>query len=297
MRNLWILSAVVVAVVGGLYLTDVLPERGVGGAMIFAAVLFPAPLTALRIAQDLSNAKGRAALMGIGVLCALVGGIALYSAIFPGEARFSGSLSAEQKVTDIGSVAGGAYLLSIEGALPEREGEVNLDYKVALGIDGAQQEVKGELWRRFDQVRVGKRGTAMAEHHRTFGRHTVVLKEGQGKVSLVSSSMPVALSFKLFKILLPTSVMVIAFALLFLAGSLVEGRFGSDRVRGAFSTALAFTAGAAYLYPDQMTETAFVKPAIGVIVTSVFFAIFVGGATAAILRKLLRKTNEPGAAQ
>jgi hypothetical protein len=46
-----------------------------------------------------------------------------------------------------------------------------------------------------------------------------------------------------------------------------------------------------------MTESAFVKPAIGVIVTSVFFAIFVGGATAAILRKLLRKTNEPGTAQ
>jgi hypothetical protein len=297
MRNLWILIAVVTAVVGGLYLADVLPERGVGAALIFAAVLLPAPLTALRVVQDVTNAQGRAALLGIGLLCGLLGGVALYSAIFPGEARFFGSLNAEQKVTDIGSVAGGAYLLSVEGALPEREGEVNVDYKVSLAVGDAEQQVKGELWRRFDQVRVGKRGTAMAEHHRTFGRHTVVLKEGQGKVSLVSSSIPLTLSFKLFKILLPTSVMIIVFALLFVAGSVVEGRFGSDRVRGAFATALAFTAGASYLYPDQMTESAFVKPAIGVIVTSVFFAIFVGGATAAILRKLLRKTNEPGTAQ
>lgn len=297
MRNLpvWVLPAAAVVLGGILYVTGVLPERTAGPALAFALVILPAPYAGFRLAEVVTDAKIRYAFIGIGLLAAAFGAVSIYSALYPGDARYFGQLNEQQKLVPIGSVAAGAYMLSVEGQLPEREGEVNIEYKLRLGTGGDSAPIQGELWRRFDQVRVGKRGTAMQEHHRTYGKHTVFLKEGQGELELVSLSPPLAggLSFKLFKILLPMSAFIIASAVLFAAGALLEGRFGNDRLRGLLATSLAFTAWVGYMYPDQMSEDALVKPAIGVGVTSIFFAILAGGAVAAILRKMLRAPATP----
>lgn len=288
MRNLppWVLPAVIVAAAAVAYVLDFLPERSAGAALAFALVLLPAPYAAFRVAHVAPSGGGRGALFGVAGLSALLAAVAIYGALFPGEARYTGQLSKEQQSVPIGSVAGGAYLLVVEGVLPEREGEVTIEYKLRLGT-ADKKDITGELWRRFDQVR-SRRGTATQEVQHTTGKHTVFVGEGQGEVALVSVSPEIPLSFRLHKILLPMSAFVVACALLFAIGAFLEGRFGNDRVRGLMATTLAFTGCVGFLYPDQISDTALVRPAIGVGVTSFFFAVLIGGAIAAILRKILR---------
>jgi hypothetical protein len=291
MRNVWIVLLAGVGLGAVLYLSDVLPERVLGPALAFALVALPAPYAALRLGQVVGDAKMRAAIFSVSVLAAVLGILSVTGALFPGEALYSGQLTEDQKLVPIGSVAAGAYMLVVEGALPEREGEVSVEYSVRLASAESGQTITGELWRRFDQVRVG-RGAAMQERHRTYGKHTVFLKEGQGEVERLSVSPPLPLRFRLHRILLPMSAFVVASAVLFAMGAILEGRFGNDRLRGLLATALAFSASVGLLYPDQISQEALVRPALGVGVTSIFFAILVGGAVAAILRRALRKAPQ-----
>ncbi|MCC6811644.1 MAG: hypothetical protein IT381_29710 [Deltaproteobacteria bacterium] len=288
---LWLLPVLAAVVIAILYIMGVIPDRTVGAVIAFACVLLPAPYAGVRLGQVVTDAKAKGALAGICVLAAIVAAVSIYGALFPGEAHFSGQLSEAQNKVEIGQVPGGPYLLVVEGALPEQEGEVTVEYKLKLTSGESAIEKKGEIWRRFDQVRVGKRGTAMAEHHRTNDKHTIFLGQGQGTVELTSVSPPLpnGLHFRLHRILLPMNAFVIISAILFVLGAFVEGRFGNDRLRGLVATSLAFTIAVGYMFPDQMTDEAYVKPAIGVAVTSIFFSIFVGGAVAAMLRRVLRK--------
>ncbi len=294
MRNWVVFGLPVGLVLAGFiaYSADALPERTAGAILAALCVLAPGPYAGWRVAQVVKSDRLRGVLIAAGLVLAVVCAIPVYFALFPGEARYTGSLSQESKSLSIGSIVGGAYVLTVEGALPEREGEVTAEYRLKLKTGERESAINGEIWRRFDQVRVGRRGSAMQEKARTYDRHRVWLADGNAEFQLAKLTTLDTIKLELHQVLLPASAFWILAALLCLLGVAVEARFGTEQVRALVSTLFVFSVTFAVLFPDQVTQAAFVRPAFGAGIASLFIAIGVGGIAAWIGRKWFRPASD-----
>lgn len=290
MRNAVTFGIPAVLLVGGLiaYSTGAIPEQNVGAFLAALCVIAPGPYAGWRVAQLVRSDKIRVALIALGVLVAALSAIPVYFALYPGEARYSGTIGNESKTLEIGAVTGGAYTLTVEGVLPEREGEVTAEYRLKIKNGDDTRTVDGEIWRRFGQVRVGRRGTAMQEHARTYDRSRIVLKDGAANFELAKLTTIDQLKVQLHSTLLPAPAFWAIAIVLCLIGALIEGKYGTEQVRALVSTMFVFSVSFAVIYPDQVSQSAFVRPAFGSAIGALFIAIFIGGIAAWVGRKILR---------
>jgi hypothetical protein len=290
MRHWIILGVPVVVVLGGIiaYMSDLLPESAAGAILAGLCAVAPAPYAGWRVAQVVKSDAVRATLIMSGLLLGLLCALPTYQAVFPGEARYAGTIGNENKTLNIGSVVSGAYEVTLEGELPEREGEVTAEYAIKLQDGESPKTLTGEIWRRFGQVRVGRSGTAVREHARTYDRHRIALSSESVIFTLDKLTTIDDLHVSLHKVWVPAWLFWTVATVLFLVGTALEGRFGTEQVRALVATLFSFPVAFAVILVDQVTPTTFVRPAFGAGVGALFIAICVGGMSAWLGRKLLR---------
>ncbi len=292
------LAALAVAVV--LYFTGNVPEATAGAVLAGAALILPGPYAGKTLADLSPPGIARILLLACGVVAAAWSVVPVYSALQPGQAKYQGQLTDSAKSVSLGETDAGPYTMTIEGALPEHENsEVTADYKIKLVTGDKSQDIEGQLWRRFDHVRVGRRGTAIQERKRTSEHHPVMLEKGASEVSLVreGSELTTGLHFSLHKVLVPVGIYWIVAVVIFLAGALLEGRYASEKNRSLMTTSLAFSFAFAGIFPDQMSQDAIVKPACGSGIGAGIVAIMAGGIVSWLVRRTLgsklRSANTP----
>lgn len=283
------------AVLAVLYMTGVLPPHWLAAGLAAAAVLLPALYGGKVVAEGAPNGGARVAVMALAVLTTAIACLPVYDALFPGAASFTGQLSETAKTVDLGQVGGGGYWLTVSGSLREREGSVTADYRLKVSDPKGTKTVDGSLWRRFDRVRVGRKGSGVAEHHRTFERHPLTIAEGTTQVSLVKidPELTAGLKFELHKLMLPTLWFVLLGGALFVGGAVLEALYASEKNRSLLTTLLALVLGFAYLLPDQLSAEGALRPVIGSFVGAGFVAIVVGGIASWVTRKLVRRQPAP----
>ena len=282
--------AFVAAVV--LYFAGYIPEATAGAMLAGAALILPGPYAAKTLSELAPAGLARVALMGVAVVAAAWAVLPVYTALQPGAAKYEGQLTDTAKSVSLGETEPGAYILTIEGALPERDGDVTADYKLKVNSGTRTEAIEGSLWRKFDQVRVGRRGTARAEHKRTFQNHDVQLEKAATDVTLVREGpeLTQGVHFKLHKVLVPMGVYWIVAIVIYLGAALLETRYATEKNRSMLTTALAFSFAFAAIFPDQLSADSVVKPAFGSGVAAGLSGILVGGIVSWLVRKTVGKS-------
>ena len=271
------------ALAAGAYFTGNLPETFAGLAIVTLAVLLPSPLAARTLVPLAPRGAARSALLGAAVVAVSVSAVPLINALFPGEPAFSGSVSETQKTLRWASASPGHYLMMVDGALVDRQGEVTAPYRLKVGND----TFDGVLWRRLDQVRVGRRGSAVAEHQRTFERHHVQVPSGDVDITLARSTNEISgpLKLSLFRVWLPLWLFVAIGLMAFAVAAFYEAKYANEKNRSVLTSAIAFTLFFAFMFPDQMSSASIVKPAAGSVIASGLVGLTAGGITSWLLRK------------
>jgi hypothetical protein len=286
-------AAVIVGIV--LYYSGMLPERNAGAIMAGAAALLPAPYAGMALAAIAPRGIPRLAIYAVTFGAGLIAIVPVYFAAFPGDPIYQGEVSDEQKSASIGHIGAGAYTLTVDGALPERDGDVSLEYRLKVASGDVIRTLDGKLYRNLDRVRVGRRGSAVEEHKRTHERHDLTLPEGAGEVTLVKTSAALAggLRFQFHKAVVPPALFWGLGVLLFALAAYLEAKYGTEKTRSLLTTSLGFCLFFAYMFPDQVNGDAFVRPAFGSAVLALFVGIFVGGLTSVIVRRLVKNQHAP----
>ena len=288
----FVFPAVLLLAAIGLYFSGYIPEATAGAVLAGAALILPGPYAAKELGGLAPAGVARVALMGIAVLASVWAVVPVYSALQPGAAKYEGQLTDTAKTVSLGETEPGPYVLTVEGALPERDGDVTADYKLKVNTGSQTESIEGSLWRRFDNVRVGRRGSARTEHKRTFEHHPVQLEKATTDVTLVRQGPELAqgLHFKLHKVLVPMGWYWIIAVVIFAAAALLETRYATDKNRSMLTTALAFSFAFAAIFPDQISQDAVVRPAFGSGVAAGLLGILIGGTVSWIVRKTVGRS-------
>ena len=270
-----------------LYFSGYIPEATAGAVLAGAALILPGPYAAKTLGDLAPAGVARIALTAVAVVASAWAVLPVYTALQPGAAKYEGQLTDAAKTVSLGETEPGPYILTVEGALPEREGDVTADYKLKVNSGTQTESIEGALWRRFDNVRVGRRGSARTEHKRTFEHHPVQLEKASTEVSLVREGpeLQQGLHFKLHKVLVPMGLYWIIAAIIYAAAALLETRYATEKNRSMLTTALAFSFAFAAIFPDQMSQDAVVRPAFGSGVAAGLIGILIGGVVSWVIRK------------
>lgn len=285
------LPVVMLALGAAAYFTGNLPETFAGTAIVTLAWLLPAPLAARALVPLAPKGPARLAMVASALLCVAISAAPLFNALYPGAPAFTATLSKPdgtadgQSRVDWQNVTPGPYTLLMETTLVDRQGEVNAPYQVQVG----EQLLKGAFWKRTEQVRVGKSATATSENVHNFERHRITVSAGSAKVALTDAApeiiTPVKLTF--YPTTLPLWLFLAITVLALLLGAFFEAKHANEKNKSVLTTAIAFTSFFAYMFPDQVTTQAIVKPAAGSVIASGLVGLAIGGVVSWVARRAI----------
>lgn len=279
------LPVVTLALGAAAYFTGNLPETFAGTAIVALALLLPAPLGARALVPLAPKGAPRLALVMSALLCVAISAVPLVNALSPGEPAFSATLNKANDSAVWENAAPGSYTLLTESTLVDRQGEVNAPYQLKVG----EQSIKGAFWKRTDQVRVGKAGTATSENVHNFERHRITVGAGSAQVALTDAApeiiTPVKLSF--YRTTLPLWLFFAVAVFALLSAAFFEAKHANEKNKSVLTTAIAFTSFFAYMFPDQVTTHAIVKPAAGSVIASGLVGLAIGGVVSWVARRLI----------
>lgn len=273
------------------YFTGYLPESLAGQAIVALAAILPAPLAARVLIPLAPRGAARLALAASAFATVGIAAVPLINALRPGAPVHSVAFDEANKAETWAGAPAGYYSLLVGGQLIAREGEVTAPYRLKIG----ERSIDGELWKRTEQVRVGKSGSTTSEQQHNFERHSVKIEGGDTAISLARSaseiSGPLRLSF--FSVWLPRPVFFGLAALILLVAAYFEAKHANEKNKATLTTAIAFTFFFAFMLPDQITSAQIVKPAAGSVIASLLVGLGIAGLVSWLARRVVHGKPAP----